>query len=417
MEKQSWKKLALGGLLMVLAAQMYVEIFSSDLVISVAAVLFSVYAMLWGKYPVLPLALVVAAGNFLVRVSVYYLRYEAWSGGIYWHEMVFYLVYGVLFWLFMERTGWEVKKPRQLLLLAVVDYLANVAELWCRGAGRDMLRMHVALLAVAATRTVIVWGLWSVLQHQSLMLLRREHAQRYQQLMLLISKLRGEMLWMQKSAGMMEDTMSTAYQLYAQLRDEEHPAARRALAVSKDVHEIKKEYQLIIRGLSEALEEDLERESVSFQELWRMLMEQMGRFAREEGVEVTWQVDLPFDFQTDKQYQLLGILRNLLDNAIEAAQGGRTTISVSLEKQAGEVLLRIANRGKPIPEDSLEHIFDPGFSTKVNFTTGKVGRGVGLCLVRDLTEREMGGRIRVEAREEETCFTIFLPESSLEVAQ
>lgn len=416
MEKKSWKNLVLGAILMVLAAQMYVEIFSSDLVISVAAVLFPVYAMLWGRYPVLPLAAVVAVGNFLSRVGVYYLRYEAMSWHIYWHEMVFYLVYGLLFAWFMRRVSWEIKRPRQFLMLALVDYLANAAELWCRGVEGDLLRMHLALLAVAATRTVIVWGLWLVLHHQSLMLLRREHAQRYQQLMLLISKLRCEVLWMQKSAGMMENTMSTAYRLYSLLQQEEHPAARQALAVSKDVHEIKKEYQLIIRGLSEAMEEDLERQSVSFRELMTILLEHMDRFAREEGVEVQWRVDLPFDFKTDKHYQLLGILRNLLDNAIESAVDRRTVISLDMERQQGEILLRVTNLGKTIPPESLGRIFDPGFSTKVNFTTGKVGRGVGLCLVRDLTE-ELGGSIAVASQEGVTSFTIRLSETSLEVRE
>ena len=210
--------------------------------------------------------------------------------------------------------------------------------------------------------------------------------------------------------------MGNAYRLYSCLAEEEHPAARQALNVSKDVHELKKEYQMIVRGLSEVMEQDLERSSVSFQELWQILHQQMHAAARRSGVEVQWQVDLPFDFQTDKQYQLLSILRNLMDNAIEAAVDGQTVIRLSLRRQEGEILLSVTNRGKTIPRRSLEHIFDPGYSTKIDYTTGKVGRGVGLSLVRDLTEQELNGRIHVESEEGETCFTLSFPQASLEVS-
>lgn len=417
MKKLKLRQITVCAALVIFAAQLHVELFDSDLIISVAAVLFSVFAMTWGKYPVMPVALLAAAGNFALRIALHWLDCGLLDMGRYWHEMVFYVVYGLLFLLYARRVNWVVDREWQLLPLAAIDYVANLAELFCRGSGLMEARMHFSLILVALLRTMLIWGFWSMLKHQNLILLKREHAERYRHLMLLIAKLRGEMTWMQKSAAMMEETMNTAYQLYARLQQEGNANCREALSISKDIHEVKKEYQMIIRGLSEALEDDLETSAVSFQELCRMLLDSMRRSARDMDVEVEWDVDLQAEFHTDKQYQLLSILRNLLDNALESAVKGRIRIAFHAWRDGENILLSVTNWGKPIPENSLPRIFEPGFSTKVNFSTGQVGRGVGLCLVRDLTEQELGGCISVEAKDDMTAFTIVVPAEALEVEQ
>ena len=122
------------------------------------------------------------------------------------------------------------------------------------------------------------------------------------------------------------------------------------------------------------------------------------------------------DFQTDKQFQLLSVLRNLIDNAIEAAVDGRIRIVFSAQHQSGREVFIVTNWGKPIPAESLPCIFDPGFSTKVDYTTGQVGRGIGLCLVRDLTEQELQGTIHVDACDDRTSFLVSIPTTSLEVS-
>ena len=399
------------SLLVVLAAQINVSPFGSDFRISVAVVLLPLFALIFGKYPLLPVAGVSALGVFASRMLWSLLEHGVPNAAGYWPEMVFYLVYGALLYLYLRRTGFQTQGRGRFLVLIALDYAANLAETFCRGGDMATVRVQASLLLVAAIRTALVWCFQTALDYQNLYLLKREHAERYQKLVLLISRLRGELVWMEKSAAAIENTMNTAYQLYQQLQDE--PAGEQALTIAKDIHEIKKEYNLILRGINEALVTDLEDEAMSFRELWQILFDNLRLSAQHSGLTVDWDVRIETDFSTHKQYQLLSILRNLLDNAMEAAEGDRTEISFTAAEAEGSILLTVSNRGKPIRPENLERIFDPGFSTKINYATGQVSRGVGLSLVRDLVE-ELQGSIRAESRDGRTCFFITLPKSALE---
>ena len=416
MERETIRRTALSALLMIAAAQFSLNLFRSQLLISIAVVLMPFFVMIWERYPVIPAALLAGVGNFALRVLIGWLGTGVLDGSGLWQEMVFYLVYGLLFYLLCRKTAWSFAGWRQLLPLVAIDYGSNLAELACRGQGLLSLQMHAGLLAVALLRTALVASLWLVLRSQRLTLLRQEHAERYRQLILLISRLKGEIIWMQKTSAMMEDTMNTAYKLYTRLQAQGVSDCVQALSISKDIHEIKKEYQLVIRGLSEAMEEDMEEETVEFRQLWQILFEAEQTNARHAGIQVEWEVDIATDFQTDKPYQLLSILRNLLDNAVEAASGGRIRIAFSARRQEDMELFTVTNWGKPISREMLPHIFDPGFSTKVDYTTGRVGRGIGLCLVRDLTEQEFLGSLRVDSGDDRTSFTVSIPTTSLEVS-
>ncbi len=63
----------------------------------------------------------------------------------------------------------------------------------------------------------------------------------------------------------------------------------------------------------------------------------------------------------------------------------------------------------------MDQVFHTGFSTKINYTTGEVNRGLGLNLVQDLVENSFSGRIALESRPGKTTFTITIPKVQLEV--
>ena len=52
---------------------------------------------------------------------------------------------------------------------------------------------------------------------------------------------------------------------------------------------------------------------------------------------------------------------------------------------------------------------DCGFSTKINYETGEVNRGLGLSLVKDFIEFRLGGTIRVTSVPGKTVFTLTIP--------
>ena len=65
-------------------------------------------------------------------------------------------------------------------------------------------------------------------------------------------------------------------------------------------------------------------------------------------------------------------------------------------------------------KDRLSRIFSPGFSTKINYTTGQVKRGLGLSLVRDLAENELSGSVTAGCSGGLTFFTVTVPRAALE---
>jgi len=71
--------------------------------------------------------------------------------------------------------------------------------------------------------------------------------------------------------------------------------------------------------------------------------------------------------------------------------------------EAGKVILSVADTGEGIPEEHLERIFEPLFSTRTR------GIGLGLALTKRLVE-EHGGKVGVESQIGiGSTFTITLP--------
>jgi signal transduction histidine kinase len=109
--------------------------------------------------------------------------------------------------------------------------------------------------------------------------------------------------------------------------------------------------------------------------------------------------------------QLHQILRNLLKNAREATarpeEGGLELTLEALEPvPGGNLAWRIAvmDRGHGIPEEIMDRIFEPYFSSKRS-----KGSGLGLGIAYGLAQRHQG-RLRAENREGGgACFTLDLP--------
>ncbi len=106
--------------------------------------------------------------------------------------------------------------------------------------------------------------------------------------------------------------------------------------------------------------------------------------------------------------QIEQVLSNLITNAIQAMlSGGRLSLSTD---QAGSFIeVRVADEGVGIPEENLDKVFEPLFTTKAK------GVGLGLSLAKRLVERQ-GGTIQVESQVGKgTTFTVKLPVDGEEV--
>lgn len=110
-----------------------------------------------------------------------------------------------------------------------------------------------------------------------------------------------------------------------------------------------------------------------------------------------------FPVYADKDH-LLRVFNNLLKNAIQAIpedRAGRIQVSISLRGK--EALVELKDNGAGIPEELVDRIFVP------NFTTKTAGMGLGLAMVRNMVNNA-GGKVWFETeRNKGTSFFVTLP--------
>ncbi|MBR1584949.1 MAG: HAMP domain-containing histidine kinase [Clostridia bacterium] len=114
-----------------------------------------------------------------------------------------------------------------------------------------------------------------------------------------------------------------------------------------------------------------------------------------------------FILQTDKD-KLRQILNNLLSNAIKYSPEG-TAITINLSHTEKKARIRVRDQGIGIPEAEQALIFERFYRTDSSRSRQSGGAGIGLAIVKALTE-QLGGQITVESRENEgSAFTVSLP--------
>ncbi|WP_327295172.1 MULTISPECIES: sensor histidine kinase [unclassified Streptomyces] len=119
--------------------------------------------------------------------------------------------------------------------------------------------------------------------------------------------------------------------------------------------------------------------------------------ANERGVELVLADDSVLDDGLLPARDLVTILGNLIDNAVDAAQGSDgARVTVTVRAADGELLIRVLDTGPGVaPGDD---VFRLGWSTK------STGRGLGLALVRQTVQRG-GGTVTAAGSE----FVVRLP--------
>lgn len=406
------------SLITVAAAQFYINIFSPEFSVSLGIVFLASFAMLAPDFPVLPVS---ALSGVLVLFSRAFLgSFRESSFNISFSlavpELFFYLFYGVFLTVYIVK----IRKSSVLMDTAALlfcDYVANFGELMLRlNINAFSLSSQSGILMTAMFRTALILIFMTVFRRYHLVLLKKEQQDYYRNLSLLTARLQEEVIWMEKNTSLVESTMHSAYQLFERLRSDSSTkdAAKDALIIANDIHEIKKEYYLILRGLSDALQTEDGPLRLEFGELFSLLRSPVEQIASAAHKTLSFEVKGRSSFRTGHVYELLSVFRNLFTNAVEASKNDQVFIQVTLEETADEILCTVTDHGQGIPPDALSQIFDAGFSTKINYETGEISRGLGLNIVKGIVEENLGGRIHADSRPGNTCFSIRLPKETLE---
>ncbi|MBD0849283.1 ATP-binding protein [Maribacter arenosus] len=141
-----------------------------------------------------------------------------------------------------------------------------------------------------------------------------------------------------------------------------------------------------------------------------------GLRAKDKGFNATMNTD--FDDTIGKikvvPQDIGRVILNLITNAFyvvdEKKKSGiesyEPTVSIRSKKKDGKVEISVKDNGNGIPQNVLDKIFQPFFTTK---PTGQ-GTGLGLSMSYDIITKGHGGELKVETKEGEgTIFIIELP--------
>ena len=129
-------------------------------------------------------------------------------------------------------------------------------------------------------------------------------------------------------------------------------------------------------------------------------------YARELGAELSFTGEgvLPEPFSPEMTHEIITILGNLIDNALEAlTEQDNKKLTVHFEYDETNLLMEVADNGPGIKNEIVEEIFTKGFSTKGN------NRGIGLFLIKRSLEKLHGDIELFTEPGEETRFILTIP--------
>ncbi len=142
----------------------------------------------------------------------------------------------------------------------------------------------------------------------------------------------------------------------------------------------------------------------------RYLTESYEHLARSQGKKFNLQI-LEDNLWMDTDPQMLDrILNNLVYNAIKfTPAGGEISLRMAKDQLLQSCLISISDTGKGIPADQIDKIFDRFYQIDSTNTRQGEGTGIGLALVKELTEL-LDGKVSVSSEiNQGTKFMLKLP--------
>ncbi|MFG3613919.1 ATP-binding protein [Rummeliibacillus stabekisii] len=345
----------------------------------------------------------------LFRLIISVIFYSGtWDNSFQEHLPAFfyYFLYVLLFqFIKLEKF---IDSPFKLGLIATgIEIVANTAEHLLRylmSVTNIGISDLLLIVMVAFLRSFFVVGIFSSI-------IAMEEKKRVGEQLSLDSGLYVETLYLQKMMNHIEQIMADSYDFYRTLKaDNQSKLSVRALHISQEIHEVKKDAQRIFSGLS-----DISLVKTNEEYYLSNIVEFVEKANFKYGGMLNKRVELKttqtVDFILSQQNPILAILNNLVANAVEAIEDSGM-ISVSIWAEGNMIHFKVQDNGTGIKEEDMDIIFEPGFTTKYN-QQGVAATGIGLSHVKEIINM-LEGEIRLEDQADGTAFHIRIPKKNIE---
>jgi Signal transduction histidine kinase regulating citrate/malate metabolism len=378
----------------------YLKIFPFDYTINLAVVILPIYYYLDRRLVPAVTGIFIGSVGLIFRTLTGFYYYGSFANA-FWADfnfLYFDLMYGIVFTILFFRN--ENKTLYTFFFAALAaDFLGNAAEFISRFGVADYVSNSVmaTLMLVAVIRATLAVVLISAIKYYNFFLRKEEHDERYRMQMNLLSELRGEMYFLKNNTEHVESVMDEAFSLYREYDGLTFEAQKtKALNIAKNVHEIKKNYFKVIEGIDEIILKETPFDMLKLMDLTKMLYLSTQRSIDNEHRNITLVFDVHSETQIHEHSMLMSVLRNLVNNAIEAI-GNYGEIKLLHSEDQDKHYFIITDNGCGMTQDTLAYIFKPGFSTKYDDDTGNSNRGIGLSLVQDIVDKYFEGQIEVDS--------------------
>ena len=127
---------------------------------------------------------------------------------------------------------------------------------------------------------------------------------------------------------------------------------------------------------------------------------------QEKNINLNQKEDITLYGDADK---LSRVFSNVIKNAISYSKD-HTDINIDVHSTHDDVIVKVINKGKEIPKEKLNRIFENFYRLDSARTSRTGGSGLGLAIAKEIVELHHGS-IFASSNKEETVFTITLPKN------
>ncbi len=397
MMQKNLKELLLVGLTIALLGQIHFYPFGTEFRITIAVIMYPFLLLYFRNLSITHAAISVAIFVLTTRSVIDIIFHKAiFEEAIYRHipASFFYICYGII----IDRLNFRVYVDRPLYFWAMIsfaDIASNFLELVLRN--HFILKPFESILETvvlaAIIRSLITLCLYWLIKYYNLIIAKEEHQRRYNDLLVITAKMKSEIFFLKKSMQDIESAMEKSYSIYNSISDAKdinnlnvEQIQSNSLQLSIQIHEIKKDYNRIVMNMEKILPAKEAGNSMKISEIFNIVQGLFSRYIAGLNKDIDLSFRVKRDYLTDKFFIIISILNNLLQNSVEACINEKSYINVSSEMSWNQIILKVEDNGKDIPENCIDLIFEPGYTTKYDPNTGLVSTGLGLTHVKMLTE-------------------------------
>lgn len=416
--KDHIEKILVISLLTTFTGQIYISPVYGNFRFSMAVVILSILLVYFKDVSVMAVC-----GLSAISIPVFraFVQFVSYPGSSYFEALsdfypvaVYYLLYGILFSILNIRG--KLDKPFIMVItLWLCDSVPNMAEALFRRILTDYEfdRLIMNIVVIGLIRSVLTWILYFISMYYKARYDRKLREGKYNEMVLFISSLKSELFFLKKSMVDIEDTMLMSYDLYAEIEDKK--VKDRMLTISKNVHEIKKDYARVVNGMEKVISGETIGVNMNINRIFDIIRDNSEKLisAKEKTIRLGFRIREPFE--TKDFYPLISVINNMINNSVDSISD-EGEIIVEEWAEGDFYYFSVADDGGGFSEKDRELLFQPGYSTKYDAITGRMSTGLGLSHALQIVEGYFGGEIWAESNQEEprTVFYISIKKEAIQ---